>query len=55
MHDIDLYSHFPSYNKFTFDTDFCSDALEYEMRGNYDDRVSQDYDEWVRNAFFNAR
>ena len=28
-------------------------ATEYDTRGNYDDRLSQDY-EWVRNAFFNA-
>ena len=53
-HDIDLYSQFPNYNKFTFDADFCSNALENEYRGNYDDRLTAVDDKWVRDVFMNS-
>ena len=51
-HEIDLYSEFPWYENFTFNTEFCGgDALEDDQRANYDDQLTNEDDKWVVDVF----
>ena len=50
-HEIDLYSEFPWYENYTFNTELCGDALENDQRANYDDRLTNEDDKWVVDIF----